>query len=304
MNYSVLDGMWRSIVVFSASSLFSFYSYAQIKKQFYVEDHQSYDRIELAFRSNSGDCYIKPSAKFDALNVYSNQELDAYSHSFSKDIQDQTCFINLDLEDTKSEGLSQSISLKMFGKSEEETDKLWKVYLTNQKPYCLDLNYGIGSAYVDLSGLAIQKLKIHTGSADVNVGYFSGMDNQIEMDTLFVKVDWGSAEVKKVNLSKSKKVIAEVGFGNLLLDFTDKVTTKSDISGSVGAGNLVILLPESQTPVKVNVRNSWLCQVKLPKSFQKTSGSTFVNGAYKEDAGNLLSFDLDVSMGSIVFKEK
>ena len=63
------------------------------------------------------------------------------------------------------------------------------MYLTDSKPYFLELHYGIGNANIDLSGLAIKTLKVNTGSADVNVGYYSSLENQIDMDTFFVKVD-------------------------------------------------------------------------------------------------------------------
>ena len=81
-------------------------------------------------------------------------------------------------------------------------DKVWKMYLTDTKPYFLELNYGVGNANIDLSGLAIKNLKIITGSADVNVGYYSALENQIDMDTFFVKVDLGSVNVKNLNLSQ------------------------------------------------------------------------------------------------------
>ncbi|MEJ0054894.1 MAG: hypothetical protein WDN75_04145 [Bacteroidota bacterium] len=78
------------------------------------------------------------------------------------------CFIRLSLEQEGQRGVSKKISYQVFGGSEERlSDKFWKVYLTDTKPYSLDLDYGLGNANVDLSGLAIKKLKINTGSADV-----------------------------------------------------------------------------------------------------------------------------------------
>lgn len=279
-------------------------SFSQIKKQFSVEDNDGVEKVDLHFKVNNGACLIRPSQSTELLNVYSNQDHDSYSHSFDKSIKEQTCSIKLSLEDNRSEGISQSISYRMFGNSSEATKKLWKVYLTESKSYTLNLTYGIGQADIDLSGLTIEKLKIHTGSADVNIGYLAGKSNQMEMDTFYVKVDLGSVNVKKLNLSRSKHVVADIGFGNLLLDFSDQPQVRSEIKGSVGAGNLLIMLPAEETPVIVKVNDSWLCRVKLTKSFTKLTDNTFVNRAYSADAPNLLTFNLDVSMGSIVFKEK
>lgn len=275
----------------------------QIKKQFTVENTQACDNIKLHLRANSGNCYIKPSQNTEILNVFSNQDESAYAHNYRKELKGKTCEVYLNLEDIHSEGIGHTISTKMFGNAEKPvSDKLWKMYLTDSKPYFLELDYAIGNAHVDLSGLAIKKLKINTGSADVNVGY-SSLENQIDMDTFSVKVDLGSLTVKNLNFSRTKYMVADVGFGNMMLDFSNTPSVSNKIKGSVGAGNLVIVLPSEQTPVMVKIKDSWLCSVKVPASLKKINETTFANAAYKADAKNSLIFDLDVSMGSITFKD-
>jgi hypothetical protein len=275
----------------------------QIKKQFTVEDVQSCQDVLLCVKANSGNCYIKPSQNTEILNVFSNQTETSYAHNFQKEVKGKTCEVRLNLEENQGEGLSQSISARFFGPSENTaSDKVWKMYLTDAKPYFLELNYGVGNANIDLSGLAIKKLKISTGSADVHVAYAS-LENQIDMDTFSVKVDLGSLNVKNLNLSRTRYVSADVGFGNMVLDFSNKPLVSNRIKGSVGAGNLTIILPDNQTPVLVKIHDSWLCSVKLPASLKKIGENTFASAAYTKDAKNSLTFDLDVSMGNIIFKE-
>jgi hypothetical protein len=98
-------------------------------------------------------------------------------------------------------------------------------------------------------------------------------------------------------------MVADVGFGNMMLDFSSTPAISNKIRGSVGAGNLVIILPSAETPVIVKVKDSWLCSVNVPQSLKKISEGTYANAAYKKDAKNSLTFDLDVSMGSISFKD-
>jgi hypothetical protein len=275
----------------------------QIKKQFTVETPVACESIRLSLRANSGNCYIKPSQNPEILNVFSNQDEASYSHNFRKEIVGQTCEVYLNLEEEQSAGISQSFSANFFGSEKEGGDKLWKMYLTESKPYDLEMNYGVGSANVDLSGLSIQKLKINTGSANVNVGY-SSLENKVDMDTFYVKVDLGSVNVKNLNLSKTKNMIADVGFGNMYLDFSNKPLVSNSIKGSVGAGNLTIILPTDDVPVLIKIHDSWLCSVTMPKSLKKVGDNTFANAAYSKGATQVLSFDLDVSMGSITFKEQ
>jgi len=276
----------------------------QIKKQFTVEDSPSCESIRLCIKANSGNCYIKPSQNPEILNVFSNQTEASYAHNFRKEVKGKTCEVVLNLEEVHSEGLSQTISTRFFGASEKESsDKIWKMYLTDAKPYYLEFIYGVGKANIDLSGLAVKNLKISTGSADVNVGYYSALENQIDMDSFFVKVDLGSVNVKNLNLSRTRFVMADVGFGNMTLDFSNKPLVGNKVKGSVGAGNLTIILPNNDTPILVKIQDSWLCSVTVPSSLKKVAENTFANAAYSKNAKNPLVFDLDVSMGNIVFRE-
>lgn len=277
--------------------------FGQVKRQFNVENTPACENIKLAVKANSGNCFIKPTQNPDILNVFSNQDAAAFSHNFIKEIKGKTCEVSLSLEEESAEGFSHTLSTRFFGNSESDKDSFWKMYLTDSKPYVLELNYGVGKANIDLSGLSIRKLKINTGSADVNVGYLT-MENQIDMDTFYVKVDLGSVNVNQVNLARSKYVMADVGFGNMTMDFSGAPVVSNTVKGSVGAGSLTIILPQEETPILVKIHDSWLCSVNLTKNFKKIGESTFANEAYLKDPKNSLTFDLDVSLGNITFKEK
>lgn len=277
-------------------------AWGQMKRQFTVENSHACEKIHLRLRANAGDCFIKAGHDTEILNVFSNQDQSSYSHQYSKEVIDKTCQVFLNFEDTNSEGIGQTISTRMFGENRPVNHKVWKMYLSDIKPYFLELDYGMGNAHVDLSGLAIKKLKINTGSADINLGY-SSLENMVDMDTLSVKVDLGSLNVTNLNLSRAKYMKADVGFGNMMLDFSNSPLVSNVIEGSVGAGNLIIILPSAQTPLLVKVNDSWLCSVKIPESMKKISANTFVNAAYSKNAKNSLVFSLDVSMGSIIFRE-
>jgi hypothetical protein len=278
--------------------------FGQLKKQFSIEGTDQCESVELCLKAKTGNCFIRPSQSNDILNIYSNQDLEEYAHSFSNEISGKTCIVKLQLQQDNQNGLGHKISYKMLGAEAAPTEKFWKVYLTDSKLYSLDLDYGLGNANVDLSGLSIKRFKINTGSADVNIAYSSGMENKTEMDTFLVKVDVGSVTVKQIDLTRSKLVLADVGFGNLTLDFGVNPVVRNKVKGSVGAGNLIIALPGSDVPVLVKVTDSWLCSVYLSKSLKKIGENTFANAAYSKNPKDAITFDLDVSMGKIIFREK
>jgi len=278
-------------------------AWGQMKRQFTVENSPACQTVNLHLRANSGDCYIKAGHNSEILNIFSNQDQSSYSHHFRKEIINNSCRLFLNFENNDSQGIGRTISTRMFGEEKTENNKVWKMYLSDSKPYNLQLEYGVGNANVDLSGLAIQNLKINTGSADVHIGY-SSLENKVDMDTLSVKVDLGSLHVQNINLSRARYTSADVGFGNMTLDFSaNPPLVGNRVEGSVGAGNLTIILPSAQTPVLVTINDSWLCSVKIPDGLKKIRSNTFANAAYTENPKNALIFDLDVSMGNIIFRE-
>jgi hypothetical protein len=295
--------MWR-LALYVITSTIAFGASAQVKKQFSVERKQECEKVVLKLKAKTGNCFIRPSQNEDILNVYSNQDVEEYAHSFSNEILGKICSVKLSLEPEDMKGVGHNLSYRVFGKEEKSPDKFWKIYLAESTPYVLDLDYGLGNANIDLSGLAIEKLKINTGSADIQIGYNSLIENKITMDTFSVKVDMGSLNVRQVNLAKSKLIKAEVGFGNMFLDFSNKPSFGNKVIGSVGAGNLIIQLPPDDVPVLVSVNESWLCSVNLSHGLKKIGPNKFANEAYTMNDKNALVFDLDVSMGKIIFRQR
>lgn len=295
--------MWRSILLALSTSAMAFGVSAQVKKQFSVEKIQECDKVILKLSAKTGNCFIRPSQNEDILNVYSNQDVEEYGHSFSNEVIGKTCSVKLALEQANVPGVGHKISYRVFGADERPSEKYWKVYLAESTKYSLDLDYGLGNANIDLSGLSIEKLKINTGSADVNISYNTQVENKVTMDTFSVKVDMGSLNARDLNMAKSKVVLAEVGFGNMFLDFGNKPSVANHIIGSVGAGNLIIQLPSEDVPVLVTINESWLCSINLSRNLKKIGPNKFANAAYTKDSPKALVFDLDVSMGKIVFRE-
>lgn len=296
--------MWRSILLAGCIVPAFFPAVSQVTKQFSVENKQEIKKVNFDFKVNGGYCVLQSNVQDELINIYTNENLDNYAHKYSKEVNNKIANVSLALRNSSEESLSQKISNSMFGKENKSPDKIWKVYLNNEKPFRLNLNYGVGMANIDLSGLAIENLKVHSGNADVKIDYNPNTCNTVTMDTFSVKVDLGSVVVKRLNLHKSKVVLADVGFGNMYLDFSDKPTMSSHVKGSVGAGSLMIKLPEDGVPVMVKIKDSWLCKVHLPNDFKKLSENIYVNSYYIEGVENLLSFDLDVSMGNIIFKHQ
>lgn len=301
-NCTFVTSMWRYIFFLGLVCIVG-NSAAQVQKHFKIEHNNRYKSVTLNYGSSSGICYVSPGESDEPIAVYSDRDIDEFNHSFDKSTYNNNLEINLALEDKNKQSFSQSISNKVFSTSSRE-DNTWKVYLAEDIPYDLNLVFGVGEAYVDLSGIKVDRFSVRTGSADVNIGYLTNMPNPVVMDTFNVKVDLGNVVVRKLYMSRAKIIDAEVGFGSMQLDLTQPPSVPSQVSASVGAGTLEILIPKNDCSVIIKIKDSMLCDVHLTKSFREISSNVFVNEEYDENASNKLSFNVDVSLGNIIFKEK
>ena len=303
MHYCTFHrSMWRYFFSFGLVCLFGA-STAQVQKHFKIEHNCNYKLVTLNYGSSSGVCYVSPSVSDEPIAVYSDRDIDEFNHSFDKATYDTELEINLSLEDKNKQTFSQSISSKVFNPERPE-DNTWKVFLTEDIPYHLNFTFGVGEAYIDLSGLKIERFNIHTGSTNVNIGYLTNLPNPVVMDTFNIKVDLGNVIFRKLYMSQAENIRAEVGFGSMELDLSEPPTVQSHVKASVGAGSLEILIPKSDCSIIIKIKDSMLCDVHLTKSFREIRENVYVNEDYDINAINQLSFDVDVSLGSITFKEK
>lgn len=297
--------MQIKILLFTIASLLGVSVQAQWKKFYALENSVDFKRVDVSLKATSGSCIIKPVQNVQMVSVYgSAKETPNANPTFATMLTGSSQSLNIELTNNKASNFSSQFTQQFFAGS-ASVDDIWKIYLSDAKPMALSLNYAIGDAKVDLSGLSIEKLKINSGSADVKVTYLSDMPNKINMDTFLINVELGSIQVEKLNYTKAKLVDAQVGFGKMLLDFSDKNDVSSRVNASVGAGTLLVYLDDKdETPVVIYINESPLCHVRLSNNFREIKKNVFVNKSYKPDAENLLTFDLDVAMGNIIFKSK
>lgn len=274
---------------------------AQLTKFYTIKESPEFDTVDFYLKATATNCLLKQAEKDNnPLTIYGNPNLEKINPTFASKIKNNTCYAKLALDEYNSSGFGDSFSMAV-SRSDKDND-FWKVNLNKSEVYRLNLIYGFGNADVNLTGTSVQRLKIKSGSADIVVGYDDGNMNPIQMDTFYVKADFGSIVARRMELSRAKKVITKIGFGNVLLDFDKQMNEKCSVDASVGAGNLEILLPKDGTPVIIHLKDSPLCAVKIAKGFEEVEKNVFVNMSYDANAANLLSFDVDVALGMVRFR--
>ncbi|WP_421764185.1 hypothetical protein [Ekhidna sp.] len=293
--------MLRLVMIAGTSLLMSLGAFAQLSKFYTIKESSEFDTVDFYLKATATNCLLKQAdSDNNPLTIYGNPDLEKINPTFASKVKNNTCYAKLALDEYNSSGFGDSFSMAV-SRNEKDND-FWKVNLGENKTYRLNLIYGFGNADVNLTGSSVQRLKIKSGSADIVVGYDDGNINPIQMDTFYVKADFGSIVAKRMELARAKNVITKIGFGNVLLDFEREMSEKCTVDASVGAGNLEILLPKEGTPVIIYIRDSPLCAVKIAKGFEEVEKNVFVNTSYSADAENLLSFDVDVALGMVRFR--
>ncbi len=278
------------------------FAFAQLVEKYRLANYSTVEKVVLDLNGGMGDYHLLPTHTQHLLYVISDDyqtRINPHLHSYLKNNVYYTV-LNLISED-ETPGLSTALSNRFFSTSSTAGKKTWKVLLGSDKPYELSLNYDMGKANVNLSGLTVEKLNINSESADVAVSYDKGKMNRAVLDTFFIQVELGQILVENIGGSNARVVKADVGFGNLVLNYDDVPNITSEVIASIGAGTFEVKLPSQNIPVRVNIHDSPLCKIKFDDSFTRQAGNVFVNDAYITSPADAIEFDIDVTLGKIIF---
>ncbi len=223
---------------------------------------------------------------------------------FAYAIENKVLHAQLNHSNVETESLGKSLSSKLFANNQGDFDHTWEVGLSNNFVYHLNFNFGIGLAKLDLSDLSVKRCKVKTATADVDLDYTGNSSNPIEMDTISVSVNMGTVNAVNLVNSNADKMIFDVNYGKVNLDFNNRTVSKKpcSISATVGAGSVYVVLPSTQHPYLVRIKSTPMCRTSLPSHLSESSHKTYVSKGYKENADNLITFDFDVSVGSLILK--
>lgn len=277
---------------------------AQKKPVFSVANSENFDTLELKMKIGAANCSVEKALEAGrAIDIYSSFDIDTEKlitrlTALSSKKKCAQVYLN------SSDEISFAKSVTYAFKSKSSTKPVY-LNLNKGKVYNLDLSSGFGNIDLDLTGISMNNLKIKSGSASISVGYLENNENLVDMDTLMLNSGFGEIYLEQAEGLRAKHIITKVGFGNILLNYNKFPENKSKVKASVGGGDIDIFIPRnSSTAVMISVGKSPLCSLEIPDDFEEVDENIFVNRKYQIDAKNLIEFDLDVSMGSLIIEYK
>ena len=157
----------------------------------------------------------------------------------------------------------------------------------------------MGKADFDLSQIHVSNFKVKSASADVSISYDELKPNQVEMDTLLVLVNMGSVDISNANFSNAKRMIFEVNYGSIDLNFSDGMGLTSQVIAAISGGTLHVKLPPENIPFRIKLKTTPMCRTSLPKTLKSLEKGVYVSKGYKGSDPKLLELILDVGVGSL-----
>ena len=167
-----------------------------------------------------------------------------------------------------------------------------EVCLARDVPMSLDLEFGAVRANLDLGGLQMTRLKLHTGASESRVDISEA--NPIRMSMADLEVGAADFHVRNLGNLNSERIEVDAGVGKVVLDFRGDWQGDADVSVDMGLGALELRFPEG-------------LGVKLEKDTFLTSldseGLVKRGDAYYsldwEDAEHRVTVSVDAAFGSI-----
>ncbi|MDX5340501.1 MAG: hypothetical protein LPK25_15860 [Cyclobacteriaceae bacterium] len=271
---------------------------AQFVKEYKVSEKKGFEIVVLDFTSYKSVVNLKRNMLQDPIYIHGHLAqsniLPEFKHSISKGI------LNASLvhKNVESDNLGKSITSKLFS-SGTDYDHTWDLGLSSNFLYHMNFSLGMGKAELDLSQISISNMAIRSASSDVSLFYSQNIPNSVAMDTLLVTISMGNLEVKKANFTNARRMIFEVDYGKIDLDFSEGMPHGCQVISAVSVGSVHLVLPPEDVPVRLKMRTTPMCRTVIPKYLKSTEKGIYVTRGYKSSDPKLLEVIIDVGVGSV-----
>jgi hypothetical protein len=274
---------------------------AQFVREYRVPAKDGIEKVNLNFSTYKSQTQVKRSTGMDPVSIHGHLLQANILPDFRSSTSKNVVMASLVHKNIESDNLGKSITSKLFSTS-NGFDHSWDVGLVTAYAYDLEFNLGMGTADFDLAQLAISTLKIKSASADVSIHNSSFTSNLIAMDTLLVTLNMGTVDLSQAQQVQAKKVIIEVNYGEINLNYGLGQTSKGQVIAAIGGGTIYLKLPPESNPVKIKLKTTPLCRTSVPDYLRALGGDIFVTDGYAASDPRLLEFILDVGVGSLTIE--
>ncbi|NQV37962.1 MAG: hypothetical protein HQ509_08160 [Candidatus Marinimicrobia bacterium] len=232
----------------------------QIIRDHYHFSTKGHTELIAQIHYGIGELILTPSEnRFDIDGVIQ------YDPSFMEPIVDlhsrgKTAELSVDINSKDSSyhmPINEFKDLRIFSRN---SNNIMDFSLPVSIPITLDLEFGFGSAEIDLSGMRIADLDLECGLSDVNI--VSNAMNPIECRRIKLESGLGDLNIVGLGNIHARSIDLEIGLGSADIDFRGDRLVDTNFDIEVGLGDLDLILPE-RANIKVYVNDTFLSSVSV-----------------------------------------
>ncbi|MBC8215222.1 MAG: hypothetical protein H8E64_01760 [Candidatus Marinimicrobia bacterium] len=179
---------------------------------------------------------------------------------------------------------------KQINKYKNDIDFL----LPSTVPTELELDFGLGSAHLDFTGIRLSSLDIDCGLSDV---FMTVSDqNPIRCKKVQLSNGLGDIDIRQLGNLRAENIDIEVGLGSASIDFRGQQIYDMNVDIEIGLGAMDIILPEN-TNIRIEIYDNFLSSVEI-RDMVKKDDSHWVSPDWK--AGRpTIRMSVEIGLGSI-----
>jgi hypothetical protein len=117
-----------------------------------------------------------------------------------------------------------------------------RVELARDLPTRLALDFGAGRASLELGGLALSDLQLHTGAAQATLDV--SRPNSVSMKRALLEVGAADFTARRLGNLNAERIEVNAGVGDVTIDLTGDWQQNADVSVNMGLGSLELRFPE------------------------------------------------------------
>jgi hypothetical protein len=256
-----------------------------------IKPNESSPTIEGMVKYNERE--VRPVVKFDSfgttgvftIKVRDKDEIRRHSkrrHNDDNDDDDDHYEYNFEFNDL------------LFGELKNRHENEMNFKLPTNVRTDLSLNFGLGSAELDLTNIRISDLVIDCGLSEVEIEI--NERNPIKCKSIYI--DNGLGDLSTIGLGnlRADYISIDVGLGSADIDLRGEDITDMEVDVDVGLGSMDMTLP-ADANIKIYVNDSFLSSVNVIGLVKKKK-KEWISADWKKSRPTI-EVDVSVGMGSI-----
>ena len=178
------------------------------------------------------------------------------------------------------------------GRSANRGGATASIALSREVPFELDLDFGAGTADIELGGVSLHRLDISTGASETTISF--NEPNPIEADR--IDIEAGAADLRVIGLgnTRTRNVNFQGGVGATVLDFGGPWSGDATASVQIGIGSVTLRLPR-EPGIRIR-RSSFLTSFSVPG--MERDGDSYYSPNWA-DATDRLTISVSAAIGSV-----